>query len=179
MLEPDARKRARPVLRGPGRSNAPRLPAENIGDYANVGAEWEPGGQPTEVGVHDFPDPEMGKAIPYGVLDVGANEGWVNVGDDHDTPAFAVASIARWWERIGKDRYPDATALMVTADAGGSNSYRSRAWKAELAKLAATIGMVITVCHMPPGTSKWNKIVIYTGIRGVYEVSDEPALSLA
>lgn len=170
---------ARSVLRGPRRSNAPGLPGENIGDYANVGAEWEPGGQPTEVGVHDFPDPEMGKAIPYGVLDVGANEGWVNVGDDHDTPAFAVASIARWWERMGKDRYPDATALMVTADAGGSNSYRSRAWKAELAKLAATIGMVITVCHMPPGTSKWNKIVINTGIRGVYEVSDEPALSVA
>ena len=131
---------------------------ENVGDYANVGAEWEPGGQPTEVGVHDFPDPEMGKAIPYGVLDVGANEGWVNVGDDHDTPAFAVASIAGWWERMGKDRYPDATKLMITADAGGSNSYRSRAWKAELTKLAATIGLLITVCHMPPGTSKWNKI---------------------
>lgn len=131
---------------------------ELVGDYANGGTEWEPQGKPTRVGVHDFPDPEMGKAIPYGVLDVGANEGWVNVGDDHDTPAFAVASIARWWERMGKARYPDATRLMITADAGGSNSYRSRVFKVELAKLAATIGMVITVCHMPPGTSKWNKI---------------------
>ena len=131
---------------------------ELVGDYANGGKEWEPEGKPTRVGVHDFPDPEMGKAIPYGVLDVGANEGWVNVGDDHDTPAFAVASIARWWERMGKARYPKATRLMITADAGGSNSYRSRAFKVELAKLAATIGVVITVCHMPPGTSKWNKI---------------------
>jgi len=117
----------------------------------------------------------MGKAIPYGVLDVGANEGWVNVGDDHDTPAFAVASIARWWEPMGKARYRDATRLMIAADAGGSNSYGSRAFKVELAKLAATIGLVITVCHMPPGTSKWNKIVIYTGIPGVYEVANEPA----
>jgi DDE family transposase len=131
---------------------------ENVGDYANVGAEWEPAGQPVRVGIHDFPDAEVGKAIPYGVLDVGSNEGWVNVGDHHDTPAFAVASIARWWERMGRSRYPEATRLMITADAGGSNSYRSRAFKVELAKLAATIGLVITVCHMPPGTSKWNKI---------------------
>jgi Rhodopirellula transposase DDE domain len=131
---------------------------ENVGEYANVGKEWELQGEPTRVGVHDFPDPEMGKAIPYGVLDVGANEGWVNVGDDHDTPAFAVASIARWWQRMGKARYPDATRLLITADAGGSNSYRSRVFKVELAKLAAAIGLVITVCHMPPGTSKWNKI---------------------
>lgn len=131
---------------------------ELVGDYANGGREWEPEGKPTRTQVHDFPDEEMGKAIPYGVLDVGANEGWVNVGDDHDTPAFAVASIARWWERMGKARYPDATRLMITADAGGSNSYRSRAFKVELAKLAATIGLVITVCHMPPGTSKWEKI---------------------
>jgi Rhodopirellula transposase DDE domain len=131
---------------------------ELVGDYANGGAEWEPEGSPTRVGTHDFPDPEVPKAIPYGVLDIGANEGWVNVGDDHDTPAFAVASIARWWERMGRIRYPDATRVMITADAGGSNGYRSRAWKAELAKLAATIGLAITVCHMPPGTSKWNKI---------------------
>ena len=131
---------------------------ELVGDYANGGAEWEPQGEPTRVGVHDFPDPEMGKAIPYGVYDIGGNEGWVNVGDDHDTPAFAVASIARWWERMGRARYPDATRLMITADAGGSNSYRSRMFKAELAALAATIGLVITVCHLPPGTSKWNKI---------------------
>ena len=131
---------------------------ELVGDYANAGVEWEPEGEPTKVGVHDFPDPEMGKAIPYGVYDIGGNEGWVNVGDDHDTPAFAVASIARWWERMGHTRYPNATHLMITADAGGSNSYRSRMFKAELATLAATIGLVITVCHMPPGTSKWNKI---------------------
>jgi hypothetical protein len=131
---------------------------ENIGDYANGGAEWEPAGDPTRVGVHDFPDPEVPKAIPYGVYDIANNEGWVNVGDDHDTPAFAVASIARWWERMGRARYPDAQRLMITADAGGSNAYRSRMFKAELAKLAASIGLIITVCHMPPGTSKWNKI---------------------
>jgi hypothetical protein len=131
---------------------------ELVGDYANGGAEWEPEGSPTRVGTHDFPDPEVPKAIPYGVLDIGANQGWVSVGDDHDTPAFAVASIARWWERMGRARYPHATRLMITADAGGSNGYRSRAFKAELARLAAAIGLVITVCHMPPGTSKWNKI---------------------
>jgi len=131
---------------------------ELVGDYANGGAEWEPAGSPRRVGVHDFPDPDKGKAIPYGVFDIAGNEGWVNVGDHHDTPAFAVASIARWWERMGRVRYPDATRLMITADAGGSNGYRSRLWKTELAKLAATIGVIITVCHMPPGTSKWNKI---------------------
>ena len=148
---------------------------ENVGDYANGGAEWEPRGDPTRVGVHDFPDPEVPKAIPYGVYDIANNEGWVNVGDDHDTPAFAVASIARWWQRMGADRYPDAQRLMITADAGGSNAYRSRMFKAELAKLAASIGLIITVCHMPPGTSKWNKIVIYTGIPGVHEVTNQPA----
>ena len=148
---------------------------ELVGDYANGGAEWEPEGNPTRVGVHDFPDPEMGKAIPYGVYDLAGNEGWVNVGDDHDTPAFAVASIARWWERMGRSRYPNATRLMITADAGGSNAYRSCMFKAELAALAAVIGVVITVCHMPPGTSKWNKIVLSTGIPGVYEVTDDPA----
>ena len=100
----------------------------------------------------------MPKAIPYGVYDIGGNEGWVNVGDDHDTPAFAVASIARWWDRMGRARYPEATRLMITADAGGSNAYRSRAFKVELAALAARIGLAITVCHMPPGTSKWNKV---------------------
>jgi Rhodopirellula transposase DDE domain len=131
---------------------------ELVGDYANGGVEWEPEGSPSRVGVHDFPDPEMPKAIPYGVYDIASNEGWVNVGDDHDTPAFAVASIARWWERMGRVRYPHATRLMITADAGGSNSYRSRMFKAELVALAATIGVIITVCHMPPGTSKWNKI---------------------
>jgi hypothetical protein len=96
---------------------------ELVGDYANGGREWEPQGKPNWVGTHDFPDPEVGKAIPYGVYDLGANEGWVNVGDDHGNPAFAVASIARWWERMGKARYPEATRLMITADAGGSNGY--------------------------------------------------------
>jgi hypothetical protein len=158
LLELDARKRARPVLRGLRPRNGSGLPDEYVGDYAIVGAEWEPKGSPTRVGVHDFPNPEMGKAIPYGVLDVAVSEGWVNVGDDHDTPAFAVACIARWWERMGRARYPQATALLITADAGGSNSYRSRVFKTELAKLAATIRLVITVCHMPPGMSKWNKI---------------------
>jgi len=148
---------------------------ELVGDYANGGAEWEPQGRPTRVGVHDFPDPELGKAIPYGVYDIGGNEGWVNVGDDHDTPAFAVASIARWWERMGRTRYPEATRLMITADAGGSNSYRSRVFKVELARLAATIGLVVTVCHYPPGTSKWNRIVLSTGFPGVYEVTNGPA----
>ena len=131
---------------------------ELIGDYANGGSGCEPKGTPTCVGVHDFPHPEMGKAILYGVYDIDGNEGWVNVGDGHDTPAFAVASIARWWERMGRARYPDATKLMITADAGGSNAYRSRMFKAELATLAATIGLIITVCHMPPGTSKWTQI---------------------
>jgi hypothetical protein len=131
---------------------------ELVGDYANRGAEWEPEGHPTRVNVHDFPDPEMPKAIPYGVYDIGGNEGWVNVGNDHDTPAFAVASIARWWQNMGRARYPKATALMITADAGGSNAARSRMFKAELATLASSIGLIITVCHMPPGTSKWNKI---------------------
>ena len=131
---------------------------ELVGDYANDGVTWEPEGEPVRVGVHDFPDPDMPKAIPYGVYDIAGNEGWVSVGDDHDTPAFAVASIRRWWERMGRARYPNATRLMITADAGGSNSYRSRMFKAELATLAATIGLIITVCHMPPGTSKWNKI---------------------
>ena len=131
---------------------------ELVGDYANRGVEWEPVRDPTRTGSHDFPDPEFPKAIPYGVYDIAGNEGWVNVGDDHDTPAFAVTSIERWWERMGRNRYPNATRLMISADAGGSNSYRSRMFKAELSALAARTAMVITVCHMPPGTSKWNKI---------------------
>ncbi len=131
---------------------------ELVGDYANGGTEWQPAARPTRVGVHDFPDPEMGKAIPYGVYDLFADEGWVSVGDHHDTAAFAVATIRRWWERMGRTRYPDATRLLITADAGGSNSARSRLWKTELARLAADIGLAITVCHFPPGTSKWNKI---------------------
>lgn len=126
--------------------------------YKNAGREWEPKGQPRTAGVHDFPDPEMGKAIPYGVFDVGANEGWVSVGDDHDTAAFAVHGLRRWWQEMGLARYPKSKRLLVTADAGGSNSYRNKLWKLELAKLAAETGLAITVLHYPPGTSKWNKI---------------------
>ena len=161
MLEPDARKRARPVLRGPGRSDAPGLPVELIGNYSNGGREWQPTGDPTRVNVHDFADRALGefaKAIPYGVYDVGNDEGWVNVGDTADTAEFAVESIRRWWNTLGKARFPNATRLMITADCGGSNGYRVRAWKWHLAQLAADTGLEISVCHYPPGTSKWNKI---------------------
>ena len=134
---------------------------ELIGNYANGGAEWAPGGEPERTNVHDFADPDLGeyaKAIPYGVHDVFNNEGWVNVGDTADTAAFAVESIRRWWYQIGVVRFPDAARLLITADAGGSNGYRVRAWKVELAALAEEIGLDITVGHYPPGTSKWNKI---------------------
>jgi len=131
---------------------------EVVGNLANKGREWQPKGAPVRVDVHDFPDPNIGKAIPYGVYDLGADQGWVSVGDDHDTAAFAVATIRRWWQMVGKVAYPDAARLLVTADAGGSNSYRSRLWKVELGKLAAETGLAITVCHFPPGTSKWNRI---------------------
>jgi len=133
---------------------------ELIGNYANGGEEWQPVGEPEEVNDHDFADRALGefaKAIPYGIYDVANNEGWVNVGDVADTSEFAVESIRRWWSTLGKERFPDATRLLITADAGGSNGYRVRAWKVELAKLAAETGLQITVCHYPPGTSKWNK----------------------
>jgi hypothetical protein len=110
------------------------------------------------VKVHDFIDPALGKANPYGVYDLSTDTGWVSVGTDHDTSAFAVNTIRTWWTTIGQGAYPDATALLITADGGGSNGYRTRAWKAELAALADQTGLVITVCHLPPGTSKWNKI---------------------
>lgn len=134
---------------------------ELLGDYANGGTEWSPEGQPERVQVHDFADRSLGdhtKAIPYGIYDVANNEGWVNVGDTADTSEFAVESIRRWWNQMGRDRFPDADRLMITADAGGSNGYRIRAWKVELAKLAQETGLAVTVCHYPPGTSKWNKI---------------------
>ena len=108
--------------------------------------------------MHDFPDQQLGKVIPYGVYDLGANAGWVSVGTDHDTAAFAVATLRRWWQQAGRALYPDADRLLVTADAGGSNGYRVRAWKTELARFAAETGLAVTVCHFPPGTSKWNKV---------------------
>jgi hypothetical protein len=131
---------------------------EVVGNLANTGRQWQPKGSPVRVDVHDFPDPAVGKAIPYGVYDLGADQGWVTVGDDHDTAAFAVATIRRWWQMVGKVAYPDAARLLVTADAGGSNGYRSRLWKVELGKLAAETGLAVTVSHFPPGTSKWNRI---------------------
>jgi len=134
---------------------------ELIGDYANGGSEWSPEGDPERVQVHDFADRSLGefaRAIPYGVYDVGNDEGWVSVGDVADTAEFAVEAIRRWWDQMGKSRFPDADRLMITADAGGSNGYRLRAWKVELARLAAETGLRITVCHYPPGTSKWNRI---------------------
>ena len=134
---------------------------ELIGDFANGGSELAPGGSPERVLVHDFKDPQLGeyaRAIPYGVYDVAHNEGWVNVGDTADTAEFAVESIRRWWHQMGRERFATATSLLITADAGGSNGYRVRAWKVELARLAEETGLTISVCHYPPGTSKWNKI---------------------
>ncbi len=134
---------------------------ELIGDYANGGTEWEPEGEPTRVSVHDFADRALGehaKAIPYGIYDVANDEGWVSVGDTADTAEFAVESIRRWWQTMGRARFGDADRLLITADAGGSNGYRLRAWKVHLAALAAETGLRITVCHYPPGTSKWNRI---------------------
>jgi hypothetical protein len=131
---------------------------EQVGQKANGGKEYQPKGRPQRVDVHDFPDPEVPKAIPFGVYDMAANEGFVVVGDDHDTAAFAVATIGRWWDMVGRGAYPAARRLLITADAGGSNGYRVRLWKVELARLAARAGLDITVCHFPPGTSKWNRI---------------------
>jgi hypothetical protein len=131
---------------------------ELVGPYKNGGAEWRPAGDPEQVKVHDFIDPALGKANPYGVYDLGADTGWVSLGTDHDTAAFAVATIRRWWNSAGAQRYPTASRLLVTADGGGSNGYRTRLWKTELAALATDTGLRITVCHLPPGTSKWNKI---------------------
>jgi hypothetical protein len=134
--------------------------------------------------VHDFPDPAVGKAIPYGVYDLGANTGWVSVGTDHDTAGFAVATLRRWWQQQGKAMYPEAERLLVCADAGGSNGYRVRLWKTELARFAAETGLAVTVCHFPPGTSKWNKVEhrlfshISTNWRGRPLVSHEVVVEL-
>ena len=126
--------------------------------YKNNGRDWQPQGNPVKVGVHDFPDKDMPKAVPYGIYDLSANTGWVSVGSDGDTAAFAVATLRRWWAQVGQVAYPRAKRLMISADAGGSNGYRVRLWKTELAQLATETGLAITVCHYPPGTSKWNKI---------------------
>ena len=131
---------------------------ELVGDFHNGGREWQPSGQPEPVRVHDFIDPGLGKAIPYGIYDLSNDEGWVSVGDTADTAEFAANTIRRWWHQMGQHRFGDATRLLITADAGGSNGYRIRAWKWYLAALATETGLTITVCHYPPGTSKWNKI---------------------
>lgn len=131
---------------------------ELVGRFAQAGREWHPQGEPVEVSTYDFPSQAEGKAIPYGVYDLTDNNAWVCVGVDHDTSVFAVATIDKWWQQMGKNRYPDARRILITADGGGSNGHRPWLWKFELAKLAAATGLDITVCHYPPGTSKWNKI---------------------
>lgn len=131
---------------------------ELVGDFANKGQEWQPTGTPEEVGTHDFPDPQLGKVIPYGVYDMTTNHGWVSVGIDHDTAQFATATLRRWWQALGRPIYPQAEALLVTADSGGSHSRRSRRWKVALQVVADERGLPISVCHFPPGTSKWHKI---------------------
>src|SRR5438270_803192 len=131
---------------------------ELIGDFRNNGREYRPQGNPEEVRVHDFLIKELGRAVPYGVYDLAANSGWVSVGVDHDTAAFAVNSIRQWWRNLGRARYPNATRLLITADGGGSNGSRVRLWKRELQKLANELGIDIVVSHLPPGTSKWNKV---------------------
>ena len=131
---------------------------ELVGNFSNAGREWHPTGNPEQVNVHDFPNPELGKAIPYGVYDITMNQGWVNVGIDHDTAHFAGATLWHWWQKMGCRAYPQARELLITADSGGSNSSRSRLWKVALQELADKSGLRISVCHFPPGTSKWNKI---------------------
>ena len=131
---------------------------ELVGNFKNAGREWQPEGEPELVDVHDFPQDAIGKAIPYGVYDISANDGFVSVGVDHDTPVFAVTTIDAWWRQVGSKRYPNAPELFITADAGGSNGYRSHVWKYELQQLADKLGIAIRVSHFPPGTSKWNKV---------------------
>jgi len=131
---------------------------ELVGRYAQSGHEWQPQGEPVEVSTYDFPGQAEGKAIPYGVYDLTDNSAWVSVGIHHDTSVFAVATIGKWWQQMAKNKYPNTRRILITADGGGSNGHRPWLWKFELAKLAATAGLDITVCHYPPGTSKWNKI---------------------
>lgn len=131
---------------------------ELVGNFKNPGREWHPHAAPELVNVHDFIDPKLGRAIPYGVYDISDNKGWVSVGTDHDTASFAVHAISRWWFVLGQKRYPQASRLLITADGGGSNGHRVRLWKIELQLLANALRIPLTICHLPPGTSKWNKI---------------------
>lgn len=131
---------------------------EIIGNFKNNGQEWQPKGSPMEVKSHDFMDKDLGKAIPFGVYDIINNSGWVNVGIDHETSEFAVESIRRWWKTMGQESYPNAKFLLITADSGGSNGYRRKAWKVGIQNFSDETGLIISVCHFPPGTSKWNKI---------------------
>lgn len=148
----DFQKQAQPVV------SVDTKKKELIGDFANGGQEYQPQGCPVQVRVYDFVDKRLGKAIPYGIYDLTQNCGWVSVGVDHDTAEFAVATLQQWWQRMGKPRYPQAQQLLITADGGGSNSSRSRLWKVELQKFSDSTGLEVSVCHFPPGTSKWNKI---------------------
>jgi hypothetical protein len=131
---------------------------ENLGNYSMKGREYRPKGKPLETNTHDFPNEELGKAIPYGVYDIAKNEGWVSIGITHDTAQFAANSIEHWWKEMGQDRFPKAKRILITADGGGSNSHRTRLWKVSLRKLSNDLKLDITVCHFPPGTSKWNKV---------------------
>jgi hypothetical protein len=157
---------------------------ELVGDFKAVGRELEPKGKPVEVRTHDFKDKQLGHAIPYGVYDLTADEGWVSVGISRDTATFAVNTILSWWRHLGRERYPNATTLTITADCGGSNSSRTRLWKTELQRLANETGLQIVVCHFPPGTSKWNKIehrlfsFITTNWRGKPLISHEVIINL-
>ena len=157
---------------------------EPLGNKKNGGCEYRPKGKPLVVDTHDFPDPKRGKAVPYGVYDLAHNEAWVSVGITHDTAEFAVASIAQWWKQLGCQRYLAPSRLLITADSGGSNGHRNRLWKHELQRLADTTGMIIEVCHYPPGTSKWNKIEhrlfchITRNWRGVPLVTHEVVVNL-
>ena len=174
----DRLKRGEPVI------SVDTKKKELIGPFKNNGQTWRPQGDPEEVKVHDFIDKELGRANPYGVYDLAQDEGWVSVGTDHDTSAFAVQTIRRWWQSVGEGSYPHATELLITADGGGSNGSRVRLWKVEIQKLADEIGIPITVCHFPPGTSKWNKIehrlfsFISMNWRGQPLVSHEVLLNL-